>query len=404
MKILIVAPDFYPTNGGYANAISNFVKKLSQKNKVETVVYTPIKLGIQKELAIPNVTVERFGLHKIFMASKIWELVSYFKILNIVRKRNIDLIYFETAEFGLLGYLLCHTSNKILVRIHACTETEVVVWGKGFYEQVHSFFIRLFLKKAQWILSTNSFHVEFYKKYFLHDDVYKIAQKNFFVIPNVIDDEKIVEISDGDATLLRKKYLIPPSLNHKIFFTLGRLNSVGLIQKGVEDILRAVYLLKIAGKTSLKNTTFVLVGDGEFHNHIIQLIRRLKLEEYFIVIKTMTHADVQGFIGMASAVLLVSRFEGLSMFALESLAGGAPLLLTQNGGLRDLVVPGENGYLVQSQNVEEITQKLEMLISLSNDQLLLMRQASKALYSTQFSAEVTISKFISVAQLITQIE
>jgi glycosyltransferase involved in cell wall biosynthesis len=400
MKILIVAPDFYPTSGGYSHAITNFVKELS-KQDLDILVYTPVSLEGGLDLEIKGVRYIRCPIRKFPLASLMWEFLSYFKLKKIVKKEKIDCILFETAEFGLLGYMFALSNNKnVLVRIHACTETETTVWGKSFYERYRSLFIKAFFRRVRWILSTNSYHIDFYKKFFLGGDIYKIAAKNFFIVPNIVYRQSS-EISREGSLL--SKYAV--NLNkHKILFTLGRLNHNGLIQKGVEDLIYSVFFLKqeVDGETLDKLRIFV-VGDGEYGGYVQELAKNLGIDRYFVFVRRADHLEVLELLRVSEGTVLLSRFEGLSMFALEALSQGSPLLFSNTGGIKDLVINGENGFLVDPQSIESIKNGLKKIIKLNGSEIEKMREKSREVYIGNFSPENIARKFMLILKLIKNI-
>ena len=403
MNILVVAPDFYPTNGGYANAINNFVSSLANESggKMQIVIFTRIPLGLSAEIQLPNVTVVRFSMNNFLIAFKVWEIVSFFKIRTILKKQHTDVIFFETAEFGLLGYLTTALFKRVLVRIHACTETEVAMWGDRVYDRVHSFFIKIFLRKVKWVLSTNRYHVEFYKKFFLKENIYKIAKKTFFIVPNIVPSVADMEQKEEEKSDLLERYGITLQSNQRIFFSLGRLNAVGLIQKGFEDFIYATHLIKTEDAHILGDMKVVLVGDGEFTPSILKLIESLNLCDTFHIIPKMNHDDVMGFMKISTSVVLLSRFEGLSMFALEALSSGAPLIFSKTGGLSDLVSL-DNGFLVPPQDIESIKNALVFMATAEESVIDRMRLASKKHFSENFNSSTTIRKFIGVINLISK--
>ena len=58
-RYLIVTPDYYPLNGGYANAASNFVAALSADERTFVKVITPTELGHSPEIKQANIRVQR---------------------------------------------------------------------------------------------------------------------------------------------------------------------------------------------------------------------------------------------------------------------------------------------------------------------------------------------------------
>ena len=61
--------------------------------------------------------------------------------------------------------------------------------------------------------------------------------------------------------------------------------------------------------------------------------------------------------------MVPSRYENFCNVALEGLASGLPVIGTALGGLRDMIVPGVNGYLVEPGNPEALARILSEVIS-----------------------------------------
>ena len=71
--------------------------------------------------------------------------------------------------------------------------------------------------------------------------------------------------------------------------------------------------------------------------------------------------DVSKLMLMADIAVSSSRQEGLPVNVMEAMATGLPLLVTDCRGNRDLVTDGENGYVLDIDNVEAFTQAIEKL-------------------------------------------
>ena len=56
--------------------------------------------------------------------------------------------------------------------------------------------------------------------------------------------------------------------------------------------------------------------------------------------------DVPALLAAADGLALTSRWEGLPNVVIEAMATGAVAVATDVGGVRELVVPGETGYVV----------------------------------------------------------
>lgn len=72
-------------------------------------------------------------------------------------------------------------------------------------------------------------------------------------------------------------------------------------------------------------------------------------------------ADVTPFLGAADAFLLPSWYDPFPNACLEALASGLPLIVSTTSGTAELVRPGENGFVCQAGNADDLRQKMEVL-------------------------------------------
>jgi glycosyltransferase involved in cell wall biosynthesis len=74
------------------------------------------------------------------------------------------------------------------------------------------------------------------------------------------------------------------------------------------------------------------------------------------------HDELQALYARAAVVACPSHREGFGVACLEAMAHGRPVVAGDVGGLRDLVVDGETGYLVPPRNVNALREALECLL------------------------------------------
>src|SRR5262249_12821403 len=75
------------------------------------------------------------------------------------------------------------------------------------------------------------------------------------------------------------------------------------------------------------------------------------------------HDELQPLYARAAVVACPSRREGFGVACLEAMAHGRPVVATNVGGLRDLVVNGETGLLVRPRNPVALRTALERLLA-----------------------------------------
>ncbi|MGE5507301.1 MAG: glycosyltransferase [Chitinophagales bacterium] len=130
-------------------------------------------------------------------------------------------------------------------------------------------------------------------------------------------------------------------------------------EKGVDVLLQAAALL---GSTAdLPAWRLVVAGDGPEEAALVALRTQLKLDDRVVLLGHRT--DVAALLDLAAVVAVPSRAEGLSLFLLETLAAGRPVVASAAGGMTELVRDGENGLLVPPGEPEALAAALRRLLT-----------------------------------------
>ncbi len=88
-----------------------------------------------------------------------------------------------------------------------------------------------------------------------------------------------------------------------------------------------------------------LVGDGQGMPAVVSAVRRAGLERHVRFFGL--HPAVERVLPLADVLLLTSRTESFSLAALEAAACGVPVVAPHVGGLPEVVVDGETGFLFE---------------------------------------------------------
>lgn len=103
-----------------------------------------------------------------------------------------------------------------------------------------------------------------------------------------------------------------------------------------------------------------IVGDGECRDELAVLRRQLGLE---CVVRFLGYrADVCELLAEADFFVLSSISEGISLTLLEAMAVGLPVAATDVGGNREVVVPGETGFLVPAREPDALGKAMLQLV------------------------------------------
>ena len=97
-------------------------------------------------------------------------------------------------------------------------------------------------------------------------------------------------------------------------------------------------------------------------------------------------------------VVLPSRYEGLSMFALEGLATGNTVIFSKTGGLIDLV--DGNGLFFEPQDIDSLVEALVKISNLPKDEIIKMKSKSIEIVKEKFIPFIVAKKFNSILNII----
>jgi glycosyltransferase involved in cell wall biosynthesis len=117
----------------------------------------------------------------------------------------------------------------------------------------------------------------------------------------------------------------------------------------------------------------VVVGGGDREMELRLLAARLRLEDS--VVFTGVRRDVPALLPAFDVSCLSSVHEGVPMAAIEAMAAGIPMVVTDCGALRDVIIDGEQGFIVP---VGDSYAMAERLLALADDSKLRERLGEAA--------------------------
>ena len=149
----------------------------------------------------------------------------------------------------------------------------------------------------------------------------------------------------------------PAILETKKVIAVGRFNH----QKGFERLIDAWAMVV----REMPDWVLHIVGDGELRTELQQQIDYLNLSAH--VILGRAEKDMISVYKDASILAMSSYYEGLPMVLLEAQAVGLPIVSFDcKCGPKDVIEDGVDGFLVKEGNIEELAQKLLVLMQDAN--------------------------------------
>ncbi len=156
--------------------------------------------------------------------------------------------------------------------------------------------------------------------------------------------------SNGWSNDLRKELGIHE--NSLITSVVGRLHR----QKGHEVLIKAVS--RIVNKTSKIQVLFV--GDGPLKEELQNMIAEYRLQKTILLLGN--RIDINDILGISDVFVLPSLWEGLPNAILEAMAAKLPVIATDVGGTKEVVVDGKTGLLVPPGDVDSLEKCLYWMI------------------------------------------
>lgn len=168
----------------------------------------------------------------------------------------------------------------------------------------------------------------------------------------------------------------PAILEAKKVVAVGRLNH----QKGFDRLIDAWAIVD----NVVSGWKLQIIGDGELREQLQYNIRELGLSNQINIGRA--EKDMVSLYKDASILAMSSRYEGLPMVLLEAQAAGLPIVSFDcKCGPKDVIENGVDGFLVEDGDIEQLAQKLVVLMQDAN----LRKQMGSAAYahSERYSEE-----------------
>jgi colanic acid/amylovoran biosynthesis glycosyltransferase len=136
-------------------------------------------------------------------------------------------------------------------------------------------------------------------------------------------------------------------------------------EKAQETLLAAARLLKSRGR----RFEIVLVGDGDTRGALETIIARDGLHDCVRLTGWLDGEAVRREMRAARALVVPSFAENLPVVIMEAMALERPVIATFIAGIPELVIPGENGWLVPASDAEALATAMERCLDASPEEL-----------------------------------
>ena len=265
--------------------------------------------------------------------------LSYLKVLPELKKvisgfkPDIMHAHFATS-YGLLG---------ALSGFHPFV---LSVWGSDVFDFpkksfLHRKILEYNLKKADKILSTSN--------------VMAVETKNY-------TDKEIEVTPFGINTDLFK----PEKVNRADFTPFSESDIVVGTIKLLEDKYGINYLIEAFSMVAEKHheipLRLLIVGDGSERKNLENMVHNLGIDEKVYFAGMADYQKVPYFNDVLDVYAALSNYESFGVAVIEAQSCGKPVVVSNAGGLPEVVEDGVTGFVVERKNAAEAAEKLEKLV------------------------------------------
>lgn len=201
------------------------------------------------------------------------------------------------------------------------------------------------------------------------------------IIPMGVDYQRFVL---GDRKSITKQHKL-------ILLFVGRLVET----KGVANLLKAYALLS---EDLRVRTELWIIGDGEEIERLKSLAINYRINDKVVFLGRLPNDKLPDYYAAADIFVSPSMIEGQGVTFLEALASGVPIICSNVGGIGEIIKHGETGLLVSPNDVHELSEAINRLITDRDLRINLSKTGKKTAeaYDWQSIAEQFISLYSSI--------
>jgi 1,4-alpha-glucan branching enzyme len=201
-------------------------------------------------------------------------------------------------------------------------------------------------------------------------NVFALPEEKICIQPNGVDPDMIQSVEDP---LWKQRY---GSDEHFYIFSVGRI----VKEKGFETIMEAAPHIH----ERHPHVKFLIAGKGPMLEEYRQLVKQRGLESTVCFIGYINDVERNILLNGCDVALFPSLYEPFGIVALEGMAAGKPVIVSDTGGLGDIVTHGENGLKIYPGNPQSLADQVIRLIEDPELRVNLARKGKEAV-ETRFS-------------------
>ena len=359
MKIGIVC---YPTFGGSGVVATELGMALANKgHEVHFITYNqPVRLDfLSHKLQFHQVVVEEYPLFQY----QPYELALSSKMVEVVRKYELEVLHVHYAiPHAYAAYMAKQMLKEKGIQVKVVTTlhgTDITLVGS---HPTYKTAVEFSINNSDVVTAVSNNLKDTTNQLFT-------INKDIQVVYNFIDVEKYSKAQNEEC---KRGALAKP--NEKILTHISNFRPV----KRVEDVIKVFYEVQKEIPSKL-----LMIGEGPERKKAETLTKKLGIKNKVFFLGNSTEIDK--ILCYSDIFLLPSRTESFGLAALEAMAAKTAIISTNTGGLPEVNIHGETGFLSNLGDVEDMAKNAISI--LKNDTTLEQFKQNAQNHTKKFSLE-----------------
>ena len=343
LNVMMLTWEFPPRVIGGISPHVYFLSKSLAKNGVKVYVVTCDFPGAPAHETIDGVEVYRVDSYR----NPSPDFATWVYLMNVNMQREaaalaaklaskIDVFHAHDWLVANAGIGLKHIFRKpLLVTMHS---TEI-----GRREGTHTDTERMIHDTEAW-LTYEAWKVICCSEYMVSHVkwAFGLPSDKLAMVPNGVNTHVYEHINKQSLRLFRRKFALP---EEKLVLFVGRL----VYEKGAHVLINAIP--KVLAKINAK---FVIVGSGYMKEQLSNIVKSMRLEHKVLFTGFIDDETLTKLQKCADVSVVPSLFEPFGIVALEAMAANSPVVLSDTGGLSEIVEHDATGVKVYPNNPESL--------------------------------------------------
>jgi glycosyltransferase involved in cell wall biosynthesis len=147
-------------------------------------------------------------------------------------------------------------------------------------------------------------------------------------------------------------------------------------------------------KLGSSDVNLLLAGDGGERESLEKLASSLRLQERVTFLGQKNREELRELYNLADIYAQISYSEGLPRALIEAMACGCIPIVTNVGSMAKVVSNGFNGFVINPGDLEEFVERVNEVLSFSEEKVKLMRLRARQTVEDDFDSRRTVNTIV----------